>query len=52
MGMKTIFEALGRSSRPTAENALDAHKLLKEVVPAAQHAQLDAIFKQNTMEIQ
>ncbi len=52
LGLKTIFEALGRSSRPTAESALDAYQLLKEVVPAAQHAQVDTIFKQNTMEIQ
>lgn len=52
LGLKTIFEALGRSSRPTAESALDAYPLLKEVVPVAQHAQLEAIFKQNTMEIQ
>lgn len=52
VGLRTIFEALGRRERPAASSALDAYGLLKEVLPAESHAQLSQVFKQNTMEIQ
>jgi hypothetical protein len=49
LGLRTIFEALGRQNRPTANSVMDAYGLLKEVTSAAQHAQLAQAFRQNTM---
>lgn len=51
LGLKTIFEALGRDNRPTSRNAIDAFERLKEVLPTEQHAALLAAFAQNTMEV-
>lgn len=51
LGLRTIFEALGRQNRPTATSVMDAYGLLKEVTPAAQHAQLTRVFRQNTMPV-
>lgn len=52
LGLKTIFAALGRADRPTAQDALAAYGLLKEGVPAEQQPALKAAFVQNTMEVQ
>lgn len=51
LGLRTIFEALGRQNRPTATSVMDVYGLLKEVTPVAQHAQLTQVFRQNTMPV-
>lgn len=51
IGLSTIFTALGRRNRPTANDALDAYERLKEVLPAEAHDSLRKAFQQNTMEV-
>lgn len=51
LGLRTIFEALGRQNRPAATSVMDAYGLLKEVTPVAQHALLTQVFRQNTMPV-
>lgn len=51
LGLNTIFNALGQSSKPTATSALDAYGLLRDSLPVTQHAALEQVFRHNTMEI-
>lgn len=49
VGLRTIFEALGRNNRPTVRSVTEAQGLIQELIPPSEHAQLAQVFRQNKM---